>query len=189
MYVRHTDPLRSVKVPENYGGNAFFGKERHNDMPPPIRPSPSLPASQRHGSEDAMRSDLPLSERQNALMNDPYVTEEPHAPIGEEFFRENGQPEVDEEPQPQHDTPTLDPSDREEAEGGQPTTKERRPSSLLSAFLPPAASSSHFPFGHGLGSEELLILAIMLLILLSGNEKGESDNEALLLLGFLLFAG
>jgi hypothetical protein len=40
-----------------------------------------------------------------------------------------------------------------------------------------------------LGSEELLILAIMLLIFLSGNERGEVDNEALLLLGFLLFAG
>ncbi len=62
-------------------------------------------------------------------------------------------------------------------------------SSIFSSLLPRGNLSSHFPFGHGIGSEELLILAVMLLVFLSGNENGEVDSEFLLLLGLLLFAG
>ncbi len=62
-------------------------------------------------------------------------------------------------------------------------------SSIFSSLLPRADLSRHFPFGHGIGSEELLILAVMLMVFLSGNERGEVDSEFLLLLGLLLFAG
>jgi len=62
-------------------------------------------------------------------------------------------------------------------------------SSIFSSLLPKGALSSHFPFGHGIGGEELLILAVMLLVFLSGNETGEIDSEFILLLGLLLFAG
>ena len=61
--------------------------------------------------------------------------------------------------------------------------------SIFSSLLPKGALSSHFPFGHGIGSEELLILAVMLMVFLSGNESGELDSEYILLLGLLLFAG
>ncbi len=61
--------------------------------------------------------------------------------------------------------------------------------SIFSSLLPKGALSSHFPFGHGIGSEELLILAVMLMVFLSGNESGEVDSEFILLLGLLLFAG
>ena len=61
--------------------------------------------------------------------------------------------------------------------------------SIFSSLLPRGNLSSHFPFGHGIGSEELLILAVMLMVFLSGNECGEVDSEFLLLLGLLLFAG
>lgn len=61
--------------------------------------------------------------------------------------------------------------------------------SLLSSLLPNFDLSKHFPFGHGIGSEELLILAIMLIVFVSGNDRGEVDSELLLLLGLLLFAG
>lgn len=61
--------------------------------------------------------------------------------------------------------------------------------SIFSSLLPKANLSSHFPFGHGIGSEELLIIAVMLLVFLSGNESGEVDSEFILLLGLLLFAG
>ncbi len=63
------------------------------------------------------------------------------------------------------------------------------PASIFSSLLPKADLSSHFPFGHGIGSEELLILAVMLMVFLSGNETGEVDSEFILLLGLLLFAG
>ena len=190
MYARRNDPPRSVRVPENYGGNAFSGKERRNDLPPPIRPSPASHPATRHGTEDAMPSDLPLRERQSAPANEFFDTEEPHAPIGEEFFRGGGQQEQYGEEQ---QVTAQSPSEAHAPVPGEAdrvqTPKESHPASLLSALLPPTLSSSHFPFGHGLGSEEILILAIMLLIFLSGNERGEVDNEALLLLGFLLFAG
>lgn len=61
--------------------------------------------------------------------------------------------------------------------------------SIFSSLLPRGNISSHFPFGHGIGSEEILILAVMLMVFLSGGEKGEVDSEFLLLLGLLLFAG
>ena len=62
-------------------------------------------------------------------------------------------------------------------------------SSLLSSLLPNFDLSKHFPFGHGIGGEELLILAVMLIVFVSGNDRGEVDSELLLLLGLLLFAG
>lgn len=68
-------------------------------------------------------------------------------------------------------------------------TPEEKKDSLLSSLLPDLDLSKHFPFGHGIGSEEILILAIMLIIFVSGNERGEVDSELLLLLGILLFAG
>lgn len=79
---------------------------------------------------------------------------------------------------------------KEEAVHGLGGTAPSLPaSSIFSSLLPRSDLSKHFPFGHGIGSEELLILAVMLMVFLSGNEKGEVDSEFLLLLGLLLFAG
>lgn len=81
---------------------------------------------------------------------------------------------------------SLAPLDRQES------TSDKAPNtapSIFSSLLPRGILSTHFPFGHGIGSEELLILAVMLLVFLSGNETGETDSEFILLLGLLLFAG
>ena len=60
--------------------------------------------------------------------------------------------------------------------------------SIFSSLIPPSASASaRFPFGHGIGSEELLIIAMMLTVYLAEGES--ADSELLLLLGLLLFAG
>ena len=68
--------------------------------------------------------------------------------------------------------------------------QDSRAASIFSSLLPSSIlNGNHFPFGHGIGSEEILILAIMLLVYLSGEEKGEPDTEFLLMLGLLLFAG
>lgn len=61
--------------------------------------------------------------------------------------------------------------------------------SIFSSLLPSVTSSHHFPFGHGIGSEELFILGMMLLIYMSPNDTGEVDSELLLLLCILLFSG
>ena len=67
--------------------------------------------------------------------------------------------------------------------------QESKPS-LFSSLLPTNfASSDHFPFGHGIGSEEILIIAMMLMVFLSERNGDEPDHELLILLGLLLFAG
>ena len=65
-------------------------------------------------------------------------------------------------------------------------TRER-PDSLLSSLFPSKSLKNHFPFGHGIGSEELLILGIMSLIFFSDDK--EPDGELIMLLALLLFAG
>lgn len=62
-------------------------------------------------------------------------------------------------------------------------------SSILSSLIPNLKGASTFPFGHGLGTEELFILGIMLLVFMSGENGGELDSELLLLLSVLLFCG
>ena len=64
---------------------------------------------------------------------------------------------------------------------------ESRPASLLSGIF----SSRHFPFGHGIGYEELLLLGLILFLMHEGGE-GQGDDDlsmTLLLLGALLFCG
>ena len=66
----------------------------------------------------------------------------------------------------------------------------KKAGSLFQTLLPPIGRlEEHFPFGHGIGSEEMLIMAMMLLVYLSGEDGQKPDNELLLLLGLLLFAG
>ncbi len=67
--------------------------------------------------------------------------------------------------------------------------KEHNSKSLFSSLLPNLSSSSKFPFGHGIGSEELFILGIMLLIYTAGDTDQPMDSELLLLLCILLFSG
>jgi hypothetical protein len=66
---------------------------------------------------------------------------------------------------------------------------EDKSNSIFSMLLPPGSNSSRFPFGHGIGAEELLILGMMLLAFSNGSESGEVDNELILLLALLLFSG
>ncbi|MBE6548349.1 MAG: hypothetical protein E7667_05695 [Ruminococcaceae bacterium] len=61
--------------------------------------------------------------------------------------------------------------------------------SIFSSLLPNISQTPHFPFGHGLGSEELFILGIMLLIYMSADNAESVDSELLLLLCILLFSG
>ena len=67
--------------------------------------------------------------------------------------------------------------------------KDHSPRSVFSSLLPNFSSSSKFPFGHGIGAEELFILGIMLLIYTAGDSDQPMDSELLLLLCILLFSG
>lgn len=147
MYVRPpSSQSHTVKLPENYSGNAFSKQPIYTQMPPPTRTQP-------------MRQGPPPNEAPRTLDIPPDEQEEYFTPTHNEI---------------------------EENFDDKPTVASP---SIFSTLLPKTNLSSHFPFGHGIGSEELLIIAVMLLVFLSGNESGEVDSEFILLLGLLLFAG
>ena len=66
-------------------------------------------------------------------------------------------------------------------------TEKVKSDTLLSSLFPSKSLKNHFPFGHGIGSEEILILGIMSLIFFSDDK--EPDGELIMLLALLLFAG
>ncbi len=167
MYTRPPHRMREkLSIPENYSGNAFRPEGSLSTMPPPVRTRPP----------------------QSPTKHDNLRESAPHLPTYAPL-------DLPEEEQELHFLPLPDAQrDREEEEGAdqdaQPpplsaplisnATQESHSSAL-------AATAGHFPFGHGLGSEELLIMAMMLMIFLS--EKDDTDLELLALLGLLLFAG
>lgn len=170
MYVRQPSGIKpNIKIPENYNGHAFSNPPSYSDMPPPIRQVPpshnfhqdyDLPIEEDHSTAE----DMPPS----SLSEQPKSSEPPYAE------------KMSQDPLPSPQVATA------------PTNKQENSSknSLFTTLLPPIGNGSNrFPFGHGIGSEELLILAMMLLVYLSDANDGVGDHELLLLLGLLLFAG
>ena len=98
--------------------------------------------------------------------------------------------QVHESNTPHHQVPHLPQiiSHKQETSPQIEITQEQN-KSIFSSILPSYKATSHFPFGHGLGSEELFILGIMLLIYISGDESEPIDSELILLLCILLFSG
>lgn len=176
MYVRPPAESRGrVKIPENYSGHAFRDQSPFGDMPPPTHIDNPVRRERSNGQATDDRppyhspSPPPQDDREDPLDDafPDYSTHESDLYHGNEDER----PRVS-------DSETS----KKDAENSQKT-------SIFSSLLPSSTSGArHFPFGHGIGSEEILILAIMLLVYLSG-DGDEPDNELLLLLGFLLFAG
>ena len=78
------------------------------------------------------------------------------------------------------------PSIEERQDGKRAEVGPAPPTSPLKGLL----LGQHFPFGHGLGYEELLILGLILCLLREGGDHGEDDlSVTVLLLGALLFLG
>lgn len=182
MYVRQPNAhIKSIKIPENYHGNAF-SEPQLRDMPPPLRQSVQdqhpfhgdLPPDGQARFEQARFEQAPFEQ---APFEQAPTDEVPQ--IGAEQSSEERSPLTDSEKFPVR-------AEETKSERGERAEQ----SSLFSSLLPPISKlDGHFPFGHGIGSEELLIMAMMLLVYLSGAEDGRADNELLLLLGLLLFAG
>lgn len=159
MYVRPSNTgARTIKLPENYSGNAFSNHSPYSDMPPPTRTTQP-------------RADIP-----------------PEA-VGTDTRSVFGQEPVQTSVQTERHEEAFANEKKDDSHRPVGTAPSLPASSIFSSLLPRSDLSKHFPFGHGIGSEELLILAVMLMVFLSGNEKGEVDSEFLLLLGLLLFAG
>ena len=177
MYVRPpNNTTERIKVPENYRGNAFGASGEYTDMPSPIR----LPRSEydlppeEYREQNPLRANTPASTRDAALTKDSGLSQRDDnisniekSPIDQPYATEKAV--VTHSPQVAADSPSAP--------------------SILSSLLHQTNSSAHFPFGHGIGTEELLILGIMLLVFTHGSESGEYDNTLILLLALLLFSG
>ncbi len=166
MYIR---PENKIKVPENYGGNTFRGGVYSSDIPP------------KDMSREQSTSDL--QENTPDLGRD--------IPNEDTTYRSDAE-ETPKEPYPPHRFPEFLPVPTEPKHEDNTETANATPvarNSLFSSLLPPGMISSHFPFGHGIGIEELIILGMMLMVYLSKDEGHEVDGELIMLLAILLFAG
>ena len=163
MYVRPPNTTSErIKIPENYRGNAFGSSGEYTDMPPPIRlphTSYDLPPEESRESQRQKEVEKPRQQEEK-----PFLAAEVIAPI--EISEDEIKPAIS---SPHAEEPARNP--------------------IFSSLLPPTNHSAHFPFGHGIGTEELLILGMMLLIFTHERELGENDNELILLLALLLFSG
>ncbi len=165
MYVRPPTSARErVNIPENYSGHAFRDRSIYSDMPPPKHIDETQQT--RKNESDAIPSSC----------LDQYHTEKVQFELQSEEIN----------------TPDTEPTEAEDPRHTTAPDSEtsRHVSSIFSSLFPTLGKGSkHFPFGHGIGSEEILLLAVMMLVYLSGSRDGEGDDELLLLLGLLLFAG
>ncbi len=182
------EPPSAIQLPQNYSGNAFTSDGYKRPIAPEstqkpvaappkfdsdlrkaghISPSvtPSIPVSTKGalGYSDYPKNDNPQVDEEEII-----VTHEEPA----ENTEFNNYKKLEDIPE-HHNTEIID------------TPQRSGTGSLFSSMLQGGMFKDNFPFGHGLGSEELLILGIMLSIYLSG----EADGELMMLLGILLFAG
>ncbi len=179
MYVR--PPVQSkenIKIPENYSGSAFSSAQ--------YRPRPNnsrdLPHEEYLQKEYIKRP----PEQKSSYTPEKSYNEKPSAAhygaalgqssISEEIFEIQSQSQTESDVVP------------DVIEMRKSETEQKRPS-LLSSVFPPELLKNNFPFGHGIGSEELLILAMMFLVFNSSEDGREPDTELIMLLALLLFAG
>ena len=161
MYSRPTEHLkRKINIPDNYSGNAFKKHAENHELILPTNYRDISPAV-RNSSQTPSEPQLSQQERAAA---DTTVSEEAI----------NSSESIDNS---SHISDRDVPNQQTKNAGASP----------FASFLPSFSSSSnHFPFGHGIGSEELLILAMMMLVYMADDKP---DNEFLFILGLLLFAG
>ena len=160
MYARPPDRGRqTVKIPENYSGSAFRDQGAHFS-----------PYSSQKLNDAAIRDEFPTQ-----------PTQQPSEI--QEFSESRADIPVEIVDMAVTESDSKDSSEAVNHGATYATASDKRLPGIIGGLLP--ISERSFPFGHGIGSEELLILAMMLLVFLSE----ENDRELLLYLGMLLFAG
>ncbi len=146
-----------IRIPKNYSGNAFTS-DGHKAPLSPIGENIDSPRTVEPQKRPRISPSVP-----------------PTIPRAEELV-----------PPPPIPEPVIIPREISESKELHEAARGTPPaSSLFSSILPNGILKNNFPFGHGLGEEELLILGIMLSVYLSGEEHG----DLLILLAILLFAG
>ncbi len=166
----------AIQLPQNYSGNAFTSDGYKRPISPES-PTPSQSAEQdthrRAHISPSISPTIPVSSRGSLGYSDYPEAPDPHEDIPPKAdFEERDQDTVE----VSREISRTEPIGLPERSGA---------GSLFSSMLPGGVFKNNFPFGHGLGSEELLILGLMLSIYMSG----EADGELMMLLGILLLAG
>lgn len=186
MYSKGSTDYKNIVVPENYGGNAFR-KGVYTD----ITPTRSQGSNSSGGVYSSGRPRLYGSDQSTSRSTTPVGTQQ-RQPYGSSGVKEKT---ADQAPTPLQMQDELLEADGDVPDDTQiaplPNIEEQkehsRPTSVFS-LLPSFDASDKFPFGHGLGSEELFIIGMMLLVY-TGSDGDKVDSELLLLLCILLFLG
>ena len=163
MYSRYHD--RPLRVPENYSGVAF--SEAKTAAPEKSAPSP-------HRLDVARPTPPPPDERRESLPMPP-----PPRPMLLSEREDRSETVAHRDPTP----PTATKTAREEQ---QERHDEVREIAALKPFRGLFGQLGHaFPFSHGIGFDELLILGLILLL----SQSGEGGSDVVLWLALLLFCG
>ena len=163
MYSRyHNRPERPVTLPENYSGTAFSAQRAHREEPPAAPPRRIDVAKPTPPPDPPSSQGMPPPPR-------PILLPPPS---------EHNTPR---EASPPPEVISTPPPPRED--------EKKEPKAAPVAFLQPLqglfGNVGHaFPFSHGFGFDEILIIG--LIILLSSNGQ---DNDLVLWLALLLFCG
>ena len=158
---------RPIRLPENYGGTAF--SESH--APQKASPRDSAPPRQLEIGKPTPPPNRPLSD----MPVPPRPISLP--PLQEEKVRAELPPTALPAPAP----PVQDEKDLSKA----PPHADRRPTAFLQPFQGLFGHMGNaFPFGHGIGFDELLIIGLMILL-----SRTEQESDVVLWLALLLFCG
>jgi hypothetical protein len=157
LYSRyHNRTDEPLRIPENYSGYAFSGGSARQEIPPrQIDVAKPTPAPQKSN-----QNPVPTSDR---------ATETPP--------KDDARAECPKTPSEAMKAPCEHLHQKDEK------PQEEKPTSLSEPLLPRLGGAG-FPFGHGIGFDEMLLLG--LIVLLHGSEQG---SDVILWLILLLFMG
>lgn len=187
MYTRQSAINKEkIKVPENYGGSMFRSTPSFYETF--ATPAKTNETYDKIISNTNINDNKERTESENIKSNDSSFDEQDNdsLSVSKEYRTEDLS---------NNETFMSDKSDDEqnfsssEYEVTNTVNDNHKKNSLFSGILVPGMFEKHFPFGHGIGSEELLIMGIMLMVYMSYENTKESDGDLMLMLAMLLFAG
>ena len=191
----YRQPVRPrMQVPANYRGNAIVdGEERPlghmaDHSPVPDGGDPSMTAEAPVPTFDHLPRVSELGRASRPRSEAGYLPEPAIMAPADSFFETRAEAAAEAAAVPAAEE-SCAPLDAEVAETALGSVTSRVDAAATRLF-----AADRFPFGHGLGFEELLILGLILLLLYENADRGDRFDrgdldETLILLGLLLFLG
>ncbi len=158
-----------IKLPENYSGTAFSEAARSPRSATRDLPPRQLEIGKPTPPPDRPPADMPPPPRPIVLPPPKNVREAPKQELPTPYSEPSPKEEIPEEKEPPR----------------KPTISDSPVSSLLQPFHGLFSHAGHtFPFAHGIGFDELLIIGLIVLL-----SRTEQDSDAIIWLALLLFCG